>query len=112
LPQVAARLAGGFASPASAEQLEHAIQEALDEGGFDELERARHLPGKKRKHFASSGSRSRYQTNDGQRRVVNIGHSERMTRIIRRRTRSPALLLELQKLEAALTEADAQGDRT
>jgi hypothetical protein len=46
LPQVAASLAGGFAAPASADQVEPAIQEALDEGGFDELERMRHLPGR------------------------------------------------------------------
>jgi hypothetical protein len=45
LPQVAARLAEGFTIAASAEQLEPAIQDALDEGGFDELERVRHLPG-------------------------------------------------------------------
>ena len=45
LPQVAARLAGGFTIAASVEQLEPAIQEALDEGGFVELERVRHLPG-------------------------------------------------------------------
>lgn len=45
LPQVAARLAGGFSIAASVEQLEPAIQEALDEGGFVELERVRHLPG-------------------------------------------------------------------
>lgn len=45
LPQVAARLAGGFTIAASVEQLEPAIQEALDEGGFVELECVRHLPG-------------------------------------------------------------------
>jgi hypothetical protein len=45
LPQVAARLAGGFTIAASAEQLEPAIQDALDEGGFVELEHVRHLPG-------------------------------------------------------------------
>jgi hypothetical protein len=45
LPQVAARLAGGFAIPATAEQLEPAVQNALDEGGFTELERVRHMPG-------------------------------------------------------------------
>lgn len=45
LPQVAARLAGGFAIPATAEQLEPAVQNALDEGGFAELERVRHMPG-------------------------------------------------------------------
>ena len=51
LPQVAARLAGGFAIPASADLLEPAIREALDEGGFDELERVRHLPGMTRAVF-------------------------------------------------------------
>lgn len=45
LPQAAARLAGGFTIAASAEQLEPAIQDALDEGGFAELEHVRHLPG-------------------------------------------------------------------
>jgi len=45
LPQVAARLAGGFAIPASAEHLELAVQNALDEGGFTELECVRHMPG-------------------------------------------------------------------
>lgn len=51
LPQVAARLAGGFVIPASADQLEPAIQKALDEGGFDELESVRHLPGMTRAVF-------------------------------------------------------------
>jgi hypothetical protein len=45
LPQVAARLAGGFSIPASAEQLEPAIRDALDLGGFSELEQVRQLPG-------------------------------------------------------------------
>ena len=45
LPQLAARLVGGFAHPASSEQLEIAVREALDEGGFMELELVRPLPG-------------------------------------------------------------------
>src|SRR4029077_12589894 len=45
LPQVAARLAGGFSTPVTAEQLEYAIKEAVDQGGFTQLERVRHLPG-------------------------------------------------------------------
>ncbi|AND92932.1 blr8087 [Bradyrhizobium diazoefficiens USDA 110] len=45
LPQLAARLAGGFSAPVTLEQLEHAIQRALDEGNFAELESVRHLPG-------------------------------------------------------------------
>jgi RecB family exonuclease len=45
LPQLAARLAGGFITPVTVEQLDLAIQRALEEGGFVELESARHLPG-------------------------------------------------------------------
>jgi len=45
LPQLAARLAGGFTCPVTTEYLNPAIQRALDEGGFGELEPVRHLPG-------------------------------------------------------------------
>jgi hypothetical protein len=45
LPQMAARLAGRFAYPVVAEQMEPGIQAALDEGGFAELEHVRQLPG-------------------------------------------------------------------
>ncbi len=45
LPQVAARLAGGFLYPITPELLEPAIQAALDQGGFSELDRVRALPG-------------------------------------------------------------------
>jgi len=45
LPQLAARLAGGFTAPVTAEVLDPAIRRALDEGGFVELEAVRHLPG-------------------------------------------------------------------
>lgn len=45
LPQLAARLVGGFVAPVSVEQLDLAIQRALEEGGFVELESVRHLPG-------------------------------------------------------------------
>src|SRR4029077_7340804 len=45
LSQAAARLAEGFAIAAPAELLEPAIQNALDDGGFVELEQVRHLPG-------------------------------------------------------------------
>lgn len=48
LPQVAARLAGGFTCPITAEYLDPAIQLALDQGGFTELEPVRHLPGMSR----------------------------------------------------------------
>ena len=44
-PQVAARLAGGFISAATVEQLDLAIQHALAEGAYVELESVRHLPG-------------------------------------------------------------------
>lgn len=45
LPQLAARLAGGFARPASAEDLQPAIRAALDAGGFAQIERLVRLPG-------------------------------------------------------------------
>ena len=45
LPELAAHLAGGFAYPAPKELLEPAIQASLDEGGFEELDGVRHLPG-------------------------------------------------------------------
>ena len=45
LPQLAARLAGGFTVPVSTEQLDLAIQRALDDGDFVELESVRTLPG-------------------------------------------------------------------
>src|SRR5213078_1833161 len=43
--QVAARLAGGFLQLATAEEVEPAIREALDEGEFQDLESVRQLPG-------------------------------------------------------------------
>lgn len=45
LPQLAARLAGGFTRPARSEDLDPAIRLALGAGGFAELESIRSLPG-------------------------------------------------------------------
>jgi hypothetical protein len=45
LSQLAARLAGGFAHSISAEVLEPAIQLALRDGDFEQLDRVRELPG-------------------------------------------------------------------
>ena len=45
LPQLAARLAGGFTAPVTAEVLDPAIRRALDDGGFVELDAVRQLPG-------------------------------------------------------------------
>lgn len=45
LPQLAARLAGGFRQPARAEHLDPAIRAALEAGGFAELQSIRQLPG-------------------------------------------------------------------
>jgi hypothetical protein len=45
LPQVAARLAGGFTRPARSQDLHPAIHAALETGGFAELESIRRLPG-------------------------------------------------------------------
>ena len=45
LPQLAGRLAGGFARPARSEDLDPAIREALEAGGFADLENIRSLPG-------------------------------------------------------------------
>lgn len=44
-PQLAARLAGGFTQPITSEILEPAIQQALKERGFSDLERVSDLPG-------------------------------------------------------------------
>ena len=45
LPQLAARLAGGFARPARSQDLDPAIRTALEAGGFADLESIRELPG-------------------------------------------------------------------
>lgn len=45
LPQLAARLAGGFMRPAQREELEPALAEALAQGGFAELTPLQSLPG-------------------------------------------------------------------
>src|SRR5207249_999154 len=45
LPQLAARLAGGFTQPARAHDLDPAIRRALEAGGFADLESIRGLPG-------------------------------------------------------------------
>src|SRR5262245_44642777 len=45
LSQVAARLAGGFWHLVTADTLEPAIRQALAEGGFQEIEHVRTLPG-------------------------------------------------------------------
>jgi RecB family exonuclease len=45
LPQLAARLAGGFTRPATSQDLDPAIRATLEAGGFAELERIRQLPG-------------------------------------------------------------------
>jgi hypothetical protein len=45
LPQVAARLAGGFVRPPRSEDLDPAIRKALEAGGFGDLENIRGLPG-------------------------------------------------------------------
>lgn len=45
LPQLAARVAGGFVRPARSQDLDPAIRVALEAGEFAELQRVRHLPG-------------------------------------------------------------------
>lgn len=45
LPQLAARLAGGFVRPARSQDLDPAIRSALEAGGFIDLEGIRSLPG-------------------------------------------------------------------
>ncbi|MDT4738424.1 PD-(D/E)XK nuclease family protein [Bradyrhizobium sp. WYCCWR 12699] len=45
LPNLAARLAGGFRAPVPSEHLDRAIQQALAAGGFRDIEKVRHLPG-------------------------------------------------------------------
>src|SRR5258707_13102288 len=48
LPQLAARLAGGFIRPARSQDLDPAIRAALEAGGFCHLERNPRLPGLRR----------------------------------------------------------------
>ncbi|MDB5584767.1 MAG: hypothetical protein JWR80_9943, partial [Bradyrhizobium sp.] len=45
LPHLAARLAGGFVRPAQREELEPAVQKALEAGGFSDLTSLQQLPG-------------------------------------------------------------------
>jgi hypothetical protein len=45
MPQLAARLAGGFTRPAQSQDLDPAIRDALEAGDFAELESIRQLPG-------------------------------------------------------------------
>jgi len=45
VPQLAARLAGGFWHNATVEDVERAVRGALDAGGFEDIESVRHLPG-------------------------------------------------------------------
>jgi hypothetical protein len=45
IPQMAARLAGGFTRPAESRDLDPAIRDALEAGDFAELESIRRLPG-------------------------------------------------------------------
>ncbi|MDP1907532.1 MAG: PD-(D/E)XK nuclease family protein, partial [Hyphomicrobium sp.] len=45
LPQLAARLAGGFARLATSEEVQPAIRAALEQGGFAELQNLTQLPG-------------------------------------------------------------------
>lgn len=45
LPQLAGRLAGGFTRPANAEDLQAAVREVLDRGGFADLQDLTGLPG-------------------------------------------------------------------
>lgn len=47
-PMLGARLAGGFVRPAQEQELDPAIQSALDAGGLEELEGIRELPGTRR----------------------------------------------------------------
>src|SRR3546814_1412136 len=49
LPQLAARLAGGFVRPAQSQDLDPAIRTALEAGGFSDLESIRKLPGMTRR---------------------------------------------------------------
>jgi hypothetical protein len=55
LPQLAARLAGGFTTPVTAEHLEPAIHRTLREGVFTQLERVQQLPGMTRAIAPRSG---------------------------------------------------------
>jgi hypothetical protein len=86
LPQLAARLAGGFARPITAEILEPAIQVALGESNFAELDRVRTLPGMTRavatalrRAWDANIDLSRY-TQPGAARLVDVASIEQAVR--------------------------------
>lgn len=76
LPLLAARVAGGFVTPLSAEHLDLAVQEALAEGAFRELEGVRHLPGMSR---AVSRSLRKIWDSDIDLRSARHGESRRLS---------------------------------
>src|SRR3954471_13596022 len=55
LPQLAARLAGGFVRPATPQELAPAIQTAIEHGEFNELGKMVLLPGLRRALLATLG---------------------------------------------------------
>src|SRR3546814_8654198 len=62
LPQLAARLAGGFVRPAQSQDLDPAIRTALEAGGFSDLESIRKLPGMTRSVARSEEHTSELQS--------------------------------------------------
>ena len=107
VPQLAARLAGGFLHLATGEVIEPAIRRALDEGGFQELEDSRRLPGMTRalartlRHAWDADLRLKEKGTAGSTRIADLLLIE--TRV--KRLLPPAALLPSDMRDAALARA-------
>lgn len=99
---LAARLAGGFARPAEATDLDAAIRSALDEGGFTDFESIRVLPGMTR---ASASTLARIWNGDLDAGSVEFSGNGRMSDLAmlerRVRTRLPTGALTPRDLRDA-----------
>jgi hypothetical protein len=109
LPQLATRLAGGFAHAITAEVLEPAIQLALREGDFSELDRVRELPGitravarSLRRAWDADVDLIAFAKRDDAPRLADLARVEQGVR----RYLPPAVLLPRDIRDIALTQAD------
>jgi hypothetical protein len=108
LSQLSARLAGGFTQPITAELLEPAIQRALGEGNFAELDRVRELPGitravakSLRRAWDADIDLSKFAKRDGAPRLIDLARIERRIR----RWLPPAAMLPRDIRDIALERA-------
>jgi hypothetical protein len=109
LPQLATRLAGGFARAITAEVLEPAIQLALREGDFFELDRVRELPGitravarSLRRAWDADVDLIGFAKRDGTPRLTDLARVEQGVR----RYLPPAVLLPRDIRDIAAKQAD------